>query len=458
MNEGHRVFDTLSLEQREQRLLRSGVEAALTQQSKLMLRNIRVMNDRVMNDGEMNNSARNGMEGDIGLSGSVPPNDTHRKVRHRLRYKVYIYNLGVLKILPFRAGEGMKGLSLTHGSGDSVEPPERRGLNKLLEGIAVRALYSVGLDSGEVLLLCKGDRRYVVEEIAPLKEQSGEPLPEPYRTAELALDRILAQELPGRPGMMMGMDPEFLLQRGAAGRVVPASLYLPTDGVAGCDAGPPGTRGTFPVAELRPRPRGSPRALLAQLMSAAATADRLIADRSLAWRAGGMPLRGWALGGHLHFSGVSLTAPLLRALDNYLALPMMLLEDSRAAARRPRYGVLGDFRHQPHGGFEYRTLPSFLVSPVVAKGAVYLAHLIVSRYEDLPLRPLDREDLHAAYYRGDKPPLREAFAPLRGQLRALGGYELAARYIEPLFRYIDVGKTWNEARDIRGLWCAKEAP
>jgi len=230
------------------------------------------------------------------------------------------------------------------------------------------------------------------------------------------------------------------------------------DGVAGCDAGPPGTRGVFPVAELRPAPRGEPRALLAQLMSAAATADRLIADRTLAWRAGGMPLRGWALGGHLHFSGVTLTAPLLRALDNYLALPMLLLEDTRAAARRPRYGVLGDFRYQPHGGFEYRTLPSFLVSPVVAKGAVYLAHLIVSRYEDLPLRPLDREDLHAAYYRGDKLPLRAAMAPLKAGLRDLRGYELAAPYIEPLFSYIDKGKTWDETRDIRRLWVTQEAP
>ncbi|BCG59552.1 putative amidoligase domain-containing protein [Paenibacillus sp. URB8-2] len=57
------------------------------------------------------------------------------------------------------------------------------------------------------------------------------------------------------------------------------------------------------------------------------------------------------------------------------------------------------------------------MSPVVARGAVTLAHLIVSRYEDLPLRPLDRDDLHAAYYRGDKPPLRAAFEPLKAQLR-----------------------------------------
>ncbi|WP_246188104.1 putative amidoligase domain-containing protein [Paenibacillus tengchongensis] len=251
------------------------------------------------------------------------------------------------------------------------------------------------------------------------------------------------------------MDPEFLLLREDTGRVVPAARFLPTDGVAGCDAGPAGTRGAFPVAELRPAPRGTPRALLAQLMSAAATADRRIADRTLAWRAGGMPLPGWALGGHLHFSGVALTAPLLRALDNYLALPLLLLEDGRAAGRRPHYGTLGDFRRQPHGGFEYRTLPSFLVSPLIARGAVYLAHLIASRYEELPDRPLDRDDLHTAFYSGDRTLLRPEIPPLIARLRRLEGYAEAAGSIEPLFRLISEGRTWDETRNIRPLWSAR---
>ncbi|MEK5465138.1 hypothetical protein MKY64_08985 [Paenibacillus sp. FSL R7-0210] len=335
---------------------------------------------------------------------------------------------------------------------------ELRGAAGVLRTTAVRALYSLGLDSGEVELRAMGGRRYMVTGITPVMPDPAGALHQPYRSASAALARMLDSEQPGRPGLLMGMDPEFLLLRKSSGRVVPASRYLPMDGVAGCDAGPPGTRGVFPVAELRPAPRGEPRALLAQLMSAAREADRLIADRSLRWRAGGMPLRGWALGGHLHFSGVTLCAPLLRALDNYLALPLFLLEDIRAAARRPRYGVLGDFRPQPHGGFEYRTLPSFLVSPVIAKGAVCLAHLIVSHYEDLPLRPLDREDLHAAFYSGGKSPLRTAWPPLEAQLRALGGYAAAARWIDPLLRAIAEQQSWDESRDIRGSWVRSAPP
>ncbi|ASA22009.1 putative amidoligase domain-containing protein [Paenibacillus donghaensis] len=492
INEGLKVYDSLTLQQREARLRRSGVEAVLVSGERGKQPGwIEPKHSMVQRETQASvaNDRRN----------PLPPASTH----FRQSYRIIVFNLTVLEILPLGAGSAMKvaagsaggtgreadgagGRQRSGGSQEAEGGPsqeeaetdrnadtgeygaayedaaaapdywsqagERRGILKLLQSVAIRALYGLGLDSGEVVLAALGDRRYAVERIEPLRSARVGP----YRSAAASLARSVALEQPGRPGLLMGMDPEFLLLRESTGRVVPASRYLPTDGVAGCDAGPSGTRGVFPVAELRPQPRREPRALLAQLMSAARTADRLIADRSLRWRAGGMPLRGWALGGHLHFSGVTLSAPLLRALDNYLALPLLLLEDARAGARRPRYGVLGDFRHQPHGGFEYRTLPSFLVSPVIAKGAVHLAHLIVSHYEDLPLRPLDREDLHAAYYSGDKALLRAAFPPLAKQLRHLSGYPCAAPCIEPLFRFIAEERTWDESRDIRALWCGGE--
>ncbi|WP_310828924.1 putative amidoligase domain-containing protein [Paenibacillus pedocola] len=469
MNEGLNVFVGLTPGQREARLLRCGLHAAMIPAGRAKPRQA---------------EAGNSNKKSVNTYGSEPESITHKQ-----RYRVSVFNLEVIRLQAlgtgqamrkerhsrgrrtaveretgnagFTAGDGLGNAGNGFGAWEGVQegsslPVMRRGTAGLLRGTAIRALYSLGLDSGEVWLTAMGDRHYAVEDVIPLLHTPGQPLPAPFQAAFQALALALAREQQGRPGLLMGMDPEFLLLRGSSGRVVPASRFLPLDGVAGCDAGPPGTQGLFPVAELRPAPHGEPRALLAQLMSAARAADRLVADRSLSWRAGGMPLRGWALGGHLHFSGVTLTAPLLRALDNYLALPLMLLEDARATARRPRYGVLGDFRIQPHGGFEYRTLPSFLVSPVIAKGAVFLAHLIVSRYEDLTLRPLDREDLHAAYYSGNKTPLRAAFIPLQAQLRSLSGYSQAARYIEPLLHYIAAERTWDESRDIRMLWQSKE--
>ncbi|MDF9841036.1 MULTISPECIES: hypothetical protein [unclassified Paenibacillus] len=494
MNEGLNVFNRLTLQQREARLQRCGLKAAMTPSGLAQLE------QRGISPAEVNAIHRY-------YSKEI------RRV-HRQQYIVRIFNLQVVDILALGTGQAMRQKANAHRFGslasiiageqrhtggrvggndagrivEEDQPGSRAGIGRrdtgreghLAEGssaevqatvqspynagqhsrrssagqlceTAVRALYGLGLDSGEVRLTALGGKQFAAQAIIPLSiADSGV-----YQAASQALDAALALEQPGRPGLLMGMDPEFLLLRVSTGRVVPASRYLPLDGVAGCDAGPPGTQGAFPVAELRPQPRGEPRALLAQLMSAVRAADRLITDRTLSLRAGGMPLPGWALGGHLHFSGVTLTAPLLRALDNYLALPLMLLEDARAAARRPRYGVLGDFRIQPHGGFEYRTLPSFLVSPVIAKGAVFLAHLIVSRYEDLTLRPLDREDLHAAYYSGDKTPLRAAFIPLQAQLRGLPGYAQAAAYIEPLLGYIAQERTWDESRDIRSLWQSK---
>ncbi|WP_150267995.1 putative amidoligase domain-containing protein [Paenibacillus tepidiphilus] len=461
MNEGLDVYRSLSAAGREDRLRRSGLDARL------------------------------GPDPVAPWRQAGPDTYSSGTETQRLRYSLLVFNLEVVQVSSLGMGRGMTGklevgalrsgretahlppailtggreahpAIMEHGAaaegGGQASPggePGRRpgGAAARLASAAVRALQALGLDSGEVRLAAMGERRYTVEAVQPLA--ADRPLPPPCRAAAEALAGALAQEQPGRPGLLMGMDPEFLLLREETGRVVPATRFLPTDGVAGCDAGPPGTRGAFPVAELRPAPRGTPRALLAQLWSAAATADRRIADRTLAWRAGGMPLPGWALGGHLHFSGVALTAPLLRALDNYLALPLMLLEDGRAADRRPRYGTLGDFRRQPHGGFEYRTLPSFLVSPLIARGAVYLAHLIVSRYEELPDRPLDRDGLHAAFYSGDKALLRPEIPPLLARLRRLDGYDDAAGAIEPLFELIAGTRAWDETRNVRPLWSAR---
>ncbi|KAA9006493.1 hypothetical protein F4V43_05985 [Paenibacillus spiritus] len=456
MNEGIGVFRELSREQREERLRRSGLAAALEKESAEEGR------ERQGRELLLQNRA-SGMYRPRGNAESPPGPGSPQlccAVRvHDLRPLQYRLTgagaaMGAASVwrpaaLPFpgRSAEAPPGPGERAEQGGETGPLLRRACRT-----AVRALYALGLDSGEAELAALGGGRFAVLAVRPATAGRDGRLPEPYASAEAALRRALAGEPGGRPGLLMGMDPEFLVLREDTGRVVPASRYLPRDGVAGCDAGPPGTRGLFPVGELRPAAQAAPRALLAQLRSAARLADRLMPDRRLAWRAGGMPLRGWALGGHLHFSGVQLTAPLLRALDNYLALPMALLADSRASGRCPRYGTLGDFRLQPHGGFEYRTLPSFLVSPSVAEGAVHLGHLIVARYEELQLRPLDSERAHRAYYAGDKEPLLAVFPALADDLRRLPGYAAAAEAAEPLFRRIEAGLTWDESEDVRELW------
>ncbi|MBY9082016.1 hypothetical protein KIH86_16595 [Paenibacillus sp. HN-1] len=453
MNEGLDVYLSLSPGGRERRLQRAGIHAEFVSAGGSRSKGNRRMSGAAGEERVRQDRAK----------------ESHREDIFRQRYRTAVFNLQPLGTALL--GTGMDRMSFQSiwgqptlssrgvpSPGTEEDTPavtvtgERGRLFKRLGSLAVKALYGLGLDSGEVLITAGGEGHYTVTGISPLVSAKGRALPEPYRQADEALRLALAGEGPNRPDLLMGMDPEFILLREDTGRVVPASRHLPLGGAAGCDAGPPGTRGVFPVAELRPGPRAAPRALMAQLRSAAMLADRLIPGPGIGWRAGGMPLRGWALGGHLHFSGVVLTAPLLRALDNYLALPVALLEDERASGRRPRYGTLGDFRLQPHGGFEYRTLPSFLVSPDIARGVIALAHLIVSRYEALPLRPLDREPVHAAYYGGGRKTLRAAAAPLIRQLRTLPEYAGLRGDAEPLLRMVEEGRRWEESRNIRELW------
>ncbi|PYI55939.1 putative amidoligase domain-containing protein [Paenibacillus flagellatus] len=340
------------------------------------------------------------------------------------------------------------------------EPVEAGSADRALrraERAAARLLYACGLDAGAVELGTDAAGRPVFAAIEPLPAGNGK------LDAALAAarERFLAgweAERTRTSPATLGADPEFLLAN-ADGRVVPASAYLPKRGRAGCDVVRIGDRVLYPLAELRPEPSADPARLIMHIRRGLLAAARHIPDTpGVKWLAGGMPARGFALGGHIHMSGLWLNVRLLRALDNYVALPLALLEDDRAAARRPRYGTPGDFRRQPHGGFEYRTLPSWLVSPRVAKGVLALAALVSSHYASLPRTPLHDPEMLRAYMRGDKPPLRVAAAPLPGDVRRLPEYERYAAWIEPLYAMMEAGESWDESRDIRAGWKIEASP
>jgi hypothetical protein len=61
-----------------------------------------------------------------------------------------------------------------------------------------------------------------------------------------------------------------------------------------------------------------------------------------------------------------------------------MIENPRSASlRRKRYGNLADFRIKKYGGFEYRTLGSWLVSPEITRGVLCLAKITISHYLEL---------------------------------------------------------------------------
>ncbi|MBP1995188.1 putative amidoligase domain-containing protein [Paenibacillus eucommiae] len=316
---------------------------------------------------------------------------------------------------------------------------------------AIKAIYALGLDYGIVTIGILSSGHTLVLNADPVPKLNRR-LTELFARAIERYDAELTSELARSERAMLGSDPEFLLLS-KQGKVVSASRFLEREGPVGCDAIVlSGHRVILPLAELRPQPSVDPRQLARNLHRTMQLAARAIPDESLAWLSGGMPLRGFALGGHIHFSRIWLNAHLLRALDNYLALPLMQIEGATTAQRRPRYGFLGDFRRQSHGGFEYRTLPSWLVSPAVARGVFALAAIIAEHYLSLPRRPLMEPDVQSFYYSGKKESVQEVIQQLWNDLEQLENYAEYADCLDPLKAMIIKRAPWNELADFRKTW------
>ncbi|WP_036717165.1 hypothetical protein [Paenibacillus sp. JCM 10914] len=361
------------------------------------------------------------------------------------QYRVIVRDLAAVHIKqPRLGGAGMQ------FDPDPVGGRYEDGLHRRLEKAAVRTLYTLGTDEGEVVMTAKSGRGYVIDGIS-FDRSKVKAVMSAKGLVNLADGARASIEDRVPDGLLLGMDPEFVLMQ-EDDRLVYASEFMERGGVAGSDVVRYQGEVIHPIAELRPDPKPTPKEAVTELQKAMREASRLITNRSLSWRAGALPHTAFPLGGHIHFSGVPLGLSLLQALDNYVALPLVMLEDPRGSKRRPRYGFLGDFRRQPHGGFEYRTLPSFLISPLITKVSLYLAYL-VARYSDrLLARPLSTERYHRAYYEGDKAVLMECIPGWHRDVSSLPEYKDYAREIELCLNYIEEGRTWDESRDIRKLW------
>ena len=334
----------------------------------------------------------------------------------------------------------------------SLEKIPRKLEHKRVTGLAIRAVYALNLDYALVKIgVAVGTKPYVLninslpednEELAPLFEKK-------------ILDFIEKWENKVNnwsKATILGADLEFMLQ-GNNGKLILASKYLPKKGLAGCDQiWVNQDRTQLPLAELRPLPAKEPRDLVINIYKSMVVASKRIKDMDVKWLAGALPIKGYPIGGHIHFSQTWLNSFLLRALDNYLALMITVFEDKQGLARRPKYGFLGDYREQFHGGFEYRTLPSWIVSPELAKGVIALAKLIVENYIYLEQNPLEEMAIQQAYYSGDKAVLRPVVIKLWEELKELKDFSLYKNYLQPLEILLVNEYSWDETKDIRIRW------
>jgi Phage phiEco32-like COOH.NH2 ligase-type 2 len=83
------------------------------------------------------------------------------------------------------------------------------------------------------------------------------------------------------------------------------------------------------------------------------------------------------LGGHLHFSGVSPDIGFLAVLDRFIAIPLNEVSNIQLRVERYYYGRLSSVEvGKSHGGFEYRSPPSWISTPDLAKGVLSIAWLL----------------------------------------------------------------------------------
>ncbi|MDD3365579.1 MAG: hypothetical protein PHZ03_11410, partial [Syntrophomonas sp.] len=321
---------------------------------------------------------------------------------------------------------------------------------KKIADLAKRIIYLMGLDYGMVKIGLTGARKARVLSVnsSPLIREMD------IKTLLRKLDRLISNtEGMESQEVKMGADPEFMLANARNGRMVPASQFFPREGIVGCDNIRIPSRQQRPVAELRPKPDYSPLQLLSNLKQALYSANTLSPYRNIKWLAGSQPFGGYSIGGHIHFSNVTLNNHILRALDNYVGLPLFLIENQiTAVKRRKKYGFLADFRTKDYGGFEYRTPGSWLVSPEVTTAAFCLGKIVASNYLQLTRNCFITIEAQRAFYEGDQEYLRPLFRDIWADIQNLSMYNSFSEELQFIADMIQNDMNWDERVDIRKTW------
>ncbi len=381
--------------------------------------------------------------------------DGSQVVRFYKRYRVYLFDTE--PILLQRREIGRRGVQTVRSSLSK----ETRQVAEL----AARALYLAGLDVGSIDIGLSSYGKLYVTNCNPAPKLSKRLAKVYAHYIDAWLKRVearwtaslLAEIREGKQGscprFMMGADPEFMLRNARTGRMAFASDFFPMEGQVGCDARRvTAGRSGYPLAEVRPRPAICPLELYENTRQVLARAARLAPYRNIQWRAGTLPFRRLSVGGHIHF-GMRPTGQLLRALDNYLAVLFLLVENPAAARlRRSKYGWLGDFRMKSHGGFEYRVIPSWLVNPMFARAALCLAKVIGCDWPKLHLDMFLSAEAQRAFRSADQSFFRRHLPKVLADLRSLDSFKQYAEHIEPFFEWIEAERRWKTGGDLRRSW------
>jgi hypothetical protein len=306
-------------------------------------------------------------------------------------------------------------------------PPE-------LHQFCLRKAYQLNFDTGCLLCVTREEGRYTLTHAIPVTIAS------------------LTRPTPPPGGLNFGADPEFILSRFQHPLI--AAHYVPRHNWIGTDTLRISADKQIPaLVELRPNAQRHPHGLLKELAQLIHLLDDYIVDDSIHFIAGSMPFPGVALGGHVHVSGIWPEVDLIRVLDNYLALPLALCEwADQPKSRRPRYGQLGDVRFQSHGGFEYRTCPSWLEHPDYAAGVLELVAFYCENYSLFQYRWLSDPRIVQAFYQADEACLAPIAQLIWEELWHWRNRVSNFEAVESLFQRLLAHTKWSRTDDFRINW------
>ena len=134
---------------------------------------------------------------------------------------------------------------------------------------------------------------------------------------------------PEKKEVKLGADPEFILINQDTGKMIPASQFLPRYGNVGCDSIRIPNRQQRPIGELRPEPSVSPLVLAENIRKTLLQAVKLLPYSNIQWVAAGQALETIQLEAISTSATFLYSSKLIRALDNYLAIPVFLMKTAR---------------------------------------------------------------------------------------------------------------------------------
>lgn len=329
---------------------------------------------------------------------------------------------------------------------------------KTISNLAKKAVYSIGLDFGVVNIGKNSEGIYYVLDVDATCKWTSEKCKEAYINQFKKLLFKYDNLINNKNEITIGADIECIIKDKKTGALIFASDFFSQEGSVGMDARSiEGDKEYFPVMEIRPQYSINPAEVIDSIKSILDKASEHINYKNIGIYSGNMPVYNYWVGGHIHF-GVKPNVKFIRALDNYLALPLMMIEKAYSSRKRKfKYGALGNYRLKFHKGFEYCTLSSWLVDPEIATAVLHLAKVIAKEHLNLNEEFLCNYSDIRAFYLVEKFYFKDKMDKILYNISNTETFKKYSSVIDPLFKKILLCEEWEEDKDIKESWNLKSS-